>query len=158
MPPIWVGFWAPNSLNKGPFFGRFSLNKGGLSRNWRKIAKNGWFSTKFHHKSGYVRKFRELEEGTFLKTGQQTPIHPQVMYPPGLVQYEGGGSNSYTGPGIPCACPSYGLVCNILPTFWVLFYDVSPRLRVCLQYFALVMGLLDEDCPKLCVNFGFQWQ
>ena len=39
MPPIWVGFWAPNSLNKGPFFGRFSINKGGLSRNWRKMAK-----------------------------------------------------------------------------------------------------------------------
>ena len=37
VPPIWVGFWAPNSLNKGPFFGRFSLNKGGLSRNRRKI-------------------------------------------------------------------------------------------------------------------------
>ena len=41
VPPIWVGFWAPNSLNKGPFFGRSSINKGGLSRNWRKIAKNG---------------------------------------------------------------------------------------------------------------------
>ena len=52
------GFLAPNSLNKGPFFGRFSLHKGGLSRNWRKIVKNGWFSAKFHHKSGYVRKFR----------------------------------------------------------------------------------------------------
>ena len=58
MPPIWVGFWAPNSLDKGPFFGRFSLNKGGLSRNWRKIAKNVWFSAKIHHESGYDRKFR----------------------------------------------------------------------------------------------------
>ena len=27
------GFFAPNSLNKGPFFGRFPINKGGLSRN-----------------------------------------------------------------------------------------------------------------------------
>ena len=41
VPPIWAGFWAPKSLNKGPFFGRFCLSKGGLSRNWRKIAKNG---------------------------------------------------------------------------------------------------------------------
>ena len=57
MPPIWVGFWAPNSLNKGPFFGRFSINKAGLS-NWRKIAKNGWFSAKIHHKSGYDGNFR----------------------------------------------------------------------------------------------------
>ena len=40
------GFWAPDSLNKGPFFGRFSLNKGGLSENWQKIAKNGRFSAK----------------------------------------------------------------------------------------------------------------
>ena len=30
------GFWAPNSLNKGPFFGRFSISKGGLSRNSEK--------------------------------------------------------------------------------------------------------------------------
>ena len=84
MPPIWVGFLAPDSLNKGPFFGRFSINKGGLSRNWRKIAKNGWFSAKIHHKSGYDGNFRQLEEGAFLKAGRQTPIHPQVMYPPGI--------------------------------------------------------------------------
>ena len=69
MPPMWVGFWqgakqgakgfwTPNSLNKESFFVRFSLNKGGLSRNWRKIAKIGWFSAKIHHKSGYDRKFR----------------------------------------------------------------------------------------------------
>ena len=52
------GFLGPNSLNKGPFFGRFSINKGGLFRTWRKIAKNGWFSAKIHHKSGSDRKFR----------------------------------------------------------------------------------------------------
>ena len=52
MPPTRVGFWAPNSLNKGPFFGRFSLNKGGLSRNWRKIAKMGGFRPKFIIKVG----------------------------------------------------------------------------------------------------------
>ena len=57
MPPIWVGFWARNSLKKGPFFGRFSINIGGLSRNWWKIAKNWPFSAKIHHKSGYESKF-----------------------------------------------------------------------------------------------------
>ena len=54
MPPIWEGFWAQNSLNKGPFFGRFSINIGGLSRNWRKKATNGSFSAKIHHKNGCV--------------------------------------------------------------------------------------------------------
>ena len=58
MLPIWEGFRAPNSLDKGPLFGRFSINKGGLSRTWGKIAKNGWPSAKIHHKRGYDRKFR----------------------------------------------------------------------------------------------------
>ena len=58
MPPIWVGFWAQTSLNKGPIFGRFSINMGGFCINWRKIAKNGLFSAKIHHKSGYDSKFR----------------------------------------------------------------------------------------------------
>ena len=78
------GFLGRNSLNKGPFFGRFSIKLDGLSRSWRKIAKNWSFSAKIHHKSGYESMFRQLEEGTFLKTGLQTPVHPQVMYPPGL--------------------------------------------------------------------------
>ena len=50
------GFLGPNSLNKGPFFSRFSLNMCGLSRNWRKIVNKGWFSAKIHHKSGYDGK------------------------------------------------------------------------------------------------------
>ena len=58
MPPIWVGFLAQYSLNKGPFFGRFSINMLGLSRNWQKIAKNGSFSAKIRLKSGYDSKFR----------------------------------------------------------------------------------------------------
>ena len=58
MPPIWMGFWAQNSLNKGPSFGRFSLNMGGLFRTWRKIVDNGLFSAKIHLKSGYDGKFR----------------------------------------------------------------------------------------------------
>ena len=56
--PYGWGFWAQNSLNKGPFFGRFSIDMGGLSRNWRKIVKTGWLSAKFHHRSGYDGKFR----------------------------------------------------------------------------------------------------
>ena len=55
---IWMGFWAQGSLNKGPFFGRFSINMDPLSRNWQKIVKNGWFSAKINHKSGYGGKCR----------------------------------------------------------------------------------------------------
>ena len=47
-----------------------------------KIAKNGSFSAKIHHKSRYDSKFRKkVEESTFLKTGRQISVHPQVMYP-----------------------------------------------------------------------------
>ena len=53
MSPISVSFWVQNSLNKGLFFGRFSLDMDGLSRSWRKIVKKGWLSAKIHHKSGY---------------------------------------------------------------------------------------------------------
>ena len=57
MAPIWVGFRAPISLNKGPFLGRFSINKGGLSRNWRKKAKIGGFTPKFIIKVGMTARF-----------------------------------------------------------------------------------------------------
>ena len=77
------GFLSQNSLNKGPFFGRSTINMGGLSRNWRKIAKNGLFSAKIHHKSGYENKSRKLEEGTFLKTGRQPPSIHQSCIPAG---------------------------------------------------------------------------
>ena len=52
------GLLGRNSLNKGPFFGRFSINMGGLSRNRRQKATNGSFSAKIHHKSGYDSKVR----------------------------------------------------------------------------------------------------
>ena len=52
----WV--FRPNSLNKGFLFGRFSINMGELSRNWRKIAENGPVSAKIHHTGGYDSKFR----------------------------------------------------------------------------------------------------
>ena len=57
MPPIWVGFCAQNSLNKGPFFGRFSLNMGGFSRNWQKIVKMGSFPPKSIIKVGMMASF-----------------------------------------------------------------------------------------------------
>ena len=56
-PPMWAGFWALNSLNKGPFFGKFSINKGGLPRNWRKIAKMGGFPPKVIIKEGMTASF-----------------------------------------------------------------------------------------------------
>ena len=46
------GFLGRNSLNKSPFFGRFFINMGGLSRNWRKIAENRRFPPKFIIKVG----------------------------------------------------------------------------------------------------------
>ena len=92
MPRIWVGFWVQTSLKKGPFFGRFSLNMGGFQRNWQKIVKNGYFSAKIHHKSGYDGNCRKLEEGSFLKTGRQIPVHPKVMHLPS--EWGGGGAES----------------------------------------------------------------
>ena len=53
-PYGWV--FGQNSLNKGPFFGRFSVNMGGLSRHWREPAKNWSFSAKNHHRSGHDSK------------------------------------------------------------------------------------------------------
>ena len=51
------GFLSRNSLNKGPFFGRFSINMGGLSRNWRKMAKMGRFPPKFIIEVGMKASF-----------------------------------------------------------------------------------------------------
>ena len=53
MPPIWVGFWVQSSVNKCPFFGRFSLNIGGFFEILAKLVKNGYISTNIHHKNGY---------------------------------------------------------------------------------------------------------
>ena len=41
----------------GPFFGRFSFNKGGLSKSWRKIVENGLHSAKFIIKVGMTASF-----------------------------------------------------------------------------------------------------
>ena len=52
------GFLGPKFSKKGSLFARFSINMGRLSRNVRKIAKNGSFPAKIHHKSGYDSTFR----------------------------------------------------------------------------------------------------
>ena len=39
VPPIWMGFWVQNYLNKGPVPGKSSLDMDGLSRNWQKKSK-----------------------------------------------------------------------------------------------------------------------
>lgn len=52
---------------------------------WLKSTKNylRWVvSTIIFHKSGHKCKFSQLEVGNSLKTRQQTPIHPYVMYQP----------------------------------------------------------------------------
>ena len=42
------GFGVPNALKKGPFFGKFSLNMDGLSREMgEKMSKMGSFPPKF---------------------------------------------------------------------------------------------------------------
>ena len=51
------GFGAQSSLKKGPFFGRFSINMDGLSRNWRKMAKMGGFPPKSIIKVGMTASF-----------------------------------------------------------------------------------------------------
>ena len=51
------GFLGRNSLNKGPFFGRFSINMGGSSRNGEKEPKMGRFLPKFVIKVGMTTSF-----------------------------------------------------------------------------------------------------
>ena len=51
------GFLGPKFSKQGSFFGRFSLNMGGLTRNWRNIVKNGWFRPKFIIKVGIAASF-----------------------------------------------------------------------------------------------------
>ena len=55
MPPIWVGFGVQNSLNKGPFFGKFSLNMGRfqeIGKDCQKLSKMGSLPLKFIIKVG----------------------------------------------------------------------------------------------------------
>ena len=57
---VWVcavhmgGFLGQNSLNSGPFYGRFSLKMGGIFRDWQKIVKMGSSLSKFIIKVGMM--------------------------------------------------------------------------------------------------------
>ena len=51
MPPIWVGCWVQKS-NKGPFFGKFSLNMGGFPEIGKILSKMDSFLPKFIIKLG----------------------------------------------------------------------------------------------------------
>ena len=75
----WV-FWAQIL---GPFFGRFSINMGGLSRNWRKIAKNGPFLAKIHHKSGYEMQVSVIRRGYLSENRAADPRPSASHVPPG---------------------------------------------------------------------------
>ena len=46
------GVLGPKFSKKGPFFGRFSISVGGISRNWQKLSKMGSFPPKFIIKVG----------------------------------------------------------------------------------------------------------
>ena len=46
LPPMWVGFWVQNSLNKDPFLGRFSLRVG-FPEIGSKVSGMGSFPRKF---------------------------------------------------------------------------------------------------------------
>ena len=81
-PYGWV--LGPKFSKQGSLFRQIFHKHGWAIQKLAKIAQNGSFSAKIHHNSGYVSKFRLLKEGTFLKTGRQTPVHPHVMpLPPG---------------------------------------------------------------------------
>ena len=51
------GFLGLKFSKKGSLFGRFSLIKGGLSRNWQKLQKIGGFLPKFIIKVGMTARF-----------------------------------------------------------------------------------------------------
>ena len=57
MLPIWVGFWVQNSLNKGPFFSRFSINmetRVDFPEIGKKLSKVGSFLQEFIIKMGMM--------------------------------------------------------------------------------------------------------
>ena len=74
------GFLGPKFSKQGSLFRQIFLKHGWVFQKLAKNSQNGLFSAQIHHKSGYDSKFRKSEGGTFLNTGRQTPIHPQVMY------------------------------------------------------------------------------
>ena len=69
------GFWSPKFSKQGPLFGRFSINMGGLSRNWPKM---GHFPPKFIIKVGMTAS-SAIRRGYPSENRGQTPVHPQVV-------------------------------------------------------------------------------
>ena len=65
MPPIRVGYWAQNSLNKRPFFGRLSVNNGRVFQKLAKKSKNGSFSQKFVIRVGMMAGFVNKKRTAF---------------------------------------------------------------------------------------------
>ena len=58
MPPKWVGL-GPEFSKQESLFGRFSLNIDGFAEIGKtpKIVKDGYVSTKIHHKQGMMASF-----------------------------------------------------------------------------------------------------
>ena len=78
------GFLGRNSLDKGPLFGRFSINMGGLSRNWRKMAKMGRFPPKFIIKVGMTEQVSVIRGEYFseIRAADPRPSPSHVPPPP----------------------------------------------------------------------------
>ena len=65
MPPIWVGFFVLNSLRKGPFFGKLSLNMGEFAEIGKKLSKMGCFPPKLIIKVGMEVAVRSQKRVAF---------------------------------------------------------------------------------------------
>ena len=52
------GVLGPKFSKQGSLFRQIFHKRGLVIQNLAKNSKNGWFSAKIHHKSGYDRKFR----------------------------------------------------------------------------------------------------
>ena len=52
------GFLGPKFSKQGSIFRQIFHKQGWIIQKLAKNSKNGWFSAKIHHKSGYDRKFR----------------------------------------------------------------------------------------------------
>ena len=114
VPPIWVGFWARNSLDKGPFFGRFSINMGGLSTNWQKIAKNWFFPPKLIIKLGMATSFG-IRGGYLSENRVADPCPSASHVPPGSF------------------CESYAMICHDKRSIGDIFI-VDPLFKVLFDF------------------------
>ena len=77
------GVLDPKSSKQGSFFGRFSSNIGGFSRNWLKIVKMGSFPPKFIIKVGMIATVGVQKRVAFWKPGGRPPYIRKSCTPPG---------------------------------------------------------------------------